>query len=61
MRGKFEAPRQRRRPGEPEQQPRNSAQSAARPSRRTKYRKPTFGEHLLRFLAVVLTVASQPK
>ena len=56
MRGKFEAPRQRRRPGEPEQQPRNSAQPAARPSRRTKYRKPTFGEHLLRFLAVVLTV-----
>ena len=56
MRGKFEAPRQRRRPGEPEQQPRNSAQPAAGPSRRTKYRKPTFGEHLLRFLAVVLTV-----
>ena len=56
MRGKFEAPRQRRRPEEPEQQPRNSAQPAARPSRRTKYRKPTFGEHLLRFLAVVLTV-----
>ena len=56
MRGKFEAPRQRRRPGEPTQQPRNSAQPAAKPSRRTKYRKPTFGEHLLRFLAVVLTV-----
>ena len=56
MRGKFEAPRQRRRPGEPAQQPRNSAQPAVKPSRQAKYRKPTFGEHLLRFLAVVLTV-----
>ena len=56
MRGKYEAPPQKRRRREPAQQPRNFEQSAPNQPRRAKYRKPTLGEHLLRFLAVVLTV-----
>ena len=60
MRGKYEAPPQKRRPRSQTQQPRGSEQTAPmggtyQPSR-GKYRKPTLGEHLLRFLAVVLTV-----
>ena len=55
MRGKYEAPPQKRRRREPAQQPRNFEQSAPNQPRRAKYRKPTLGEHLLRFLAVVLT------
>lgn len=86
MKGKFEAPRNQRRP-EPERQapraeksaapqsrqPRRPEQGPARqaprtaqpsdprqapsePTRRAKYRKPTFGECLARFLAVILTV-----
>lgn len=57
MRGKFEAPRGRR-PGEPVRSARPEEQSASRQPRRVIYRKPTFGEHLLRFLAVVLTVVA---
>lgn len=69
-RGKFEAPRQRDRqsparqaptaqPNPPRrtggQQPRQAMpQSPSRP----RYRKPTLGEYLLRFLAVVLTVVA---
>ena len=56
MRGKYEAPPQKRRRKEPAQQPRDFAQSAPNQPRQAKYRKPTVGEHLLRFLAVVLTV-----
>lgn len=55
MRGKFEAPRGRR-PAEIARSARPEEKSASRQPRRVKYRKPTFGEHLLRFLAVVLTV-----
>lgn len=56
MRGKYEAPPQKRRRKEPAQQPRDFAQSVPNQPRQSKYRKPTLGEHLLRFLAVVLTV-----
>lgn len=56
MRGKYEAPPQKRRRKEPAQQPRDFAQSVPNQPRKSKYRKPTLGEHLLRFLAVVLTV-----
>ena len=56
MRGKYEAPPQKRRRKEPVQQPRDFAQSVPNQPRQSKYRKPTLGEHLLRFLAVVLTV-----
>lgn len=63
-RGKFEAPRQRLRSPEPvgrtpvaqPNPPRR--RTAAQPSSRPRYRKPTLGECLLRFLAVVLTVAA---
>ena len=56
MRGKYEAPPQKRCRKEPAQQPRDFAQSVPNQPRQSKYRKPTLGEHLLRFLAVVLTV-----
>lgn len=56
MRGIYEAPPQKRRRKEPAQQPRDFAQSVPNQPRQSKYRKPTLGEHLLRFLAVVLTV-----
>ena len=56
MRGKYEAPPQKRRRKEPAQQPRDFAQSVPNQPRQSKYRKPTLVEHLLRFLAVVLTV-----
>lgn len=56
MRGKYEAPPQKRRRKEPAQQPRDFAQSVPNQPRQSKYRKPTLGEHLLRFLAMVLTV-----
>ena len=56
MRGKYEAPPQKRRRKEPAQQPRDFAQSVPNQPRQSKYRKPTLSEHLLRFLAVVLTV-----
>ena len=60
MRGKYEAPPQKRRRGSPARQTRNYEQSAPMPQsnqpRSAKYRKPTVGEHLLRLLAVVLTV-----
>lgn len=60
MRGKFEAQPQKGRRREPVRQPRGSEPAAPRTeprqSRRTKYRKPTLGEHLARFFAVVLTV-----
>ena len=56
MRGKYEAPPQKRRRKEPAQQPRDFAQSVPNQPRQSKYRKPTLGEHLLRFLAVVLTM-----
>ena len=56
MRGKYEAPPQKRHRKEPAQQPRDFAQSVPNQPRQSKYRKPTLGEHLLRFLAVVLTV-----
>lgn len=60
MRGKYEAPPQNRRRGSPARQTRNYEQSAPMPQSNqphsAKYRKPTVGEHLLRLLAVVLTV-----
>lgn len=67
MRGYFEAPRQKHRepvqrppapqpnpPRRPGSQPPAVAQAPSRP----RYRKPTLGEHLLRFLAVLLTVVA---
>jgi len=66
MKGKFEAPRNQRRQ-EPVRQTRKAAQPApnaqprrapSEPPRRSKYRKATFGQHLARFLAVVLTVVA---
>lgn len=67
MKGYFEAPRQRHR--EPVQRspaPKSGPSRPAQPSRqpapqplsRPKYRKPTMGEHLLRALAVLLTVVA---
>ena len=52
MRGKYEAPPQKHR--RRSEQPAPTAKP--HPPRPVKYRKPTLGEHLLRFLAVVLTV-----
>ncbi len=67
MKGYFETPRQRHR--EPVQRspaPKSGPSRPAQPSRqpapqplsRPKYRKPTMGEHLLRALAVLLTVVA---
>ncbi|MGN0978419.1 MAG: phosphodiester glycosidase family protein, partial [Faecousia sp.] len=62
MRGKYEAPPQKRRRREPLQQTRRSEQPTPRAGsyqpHPAKYRKPTPGEYLLRFLAVVLTVVA---
>ena len=57
MRGKYEAPPQRRRSAQPVRQTSRSRQPAEQP-RRTKYRKPTFATYLGRFFAVVLTVVA---
>ncbi len=69
MRGKYEARPQRRRRAEPVRQApmaqpgqsrRAGVQQSAMPQShsRPRYRKPTLGEHLLRFFAVVLTVVA---
>lgn len=69
MRGKYEARPQKRRCPEPTRQTRSTVRPAPtvqpnhprrtvpQQSSRPKYRKPTLGEYLARFLAVVLTVA----
>ncbi len=69
MKGKFEAPRNQRRSEPVRQSPRATQSTAApqprrpqrpapapEPARRIKYRKATFGQHLARFFAVLLTV-----
>lgn len=65
MKGYFEQPRQRHRepvPSTPGARPKPSRptvpQQPAPVQGRPKYRKPTVGEHLLRFLSVLLTVVA---
>lgn len=51
-------PDRRSGPQRPRQVPPGPRQAAAQPDSRPRYRKPTLGEHLLRFLAVVLTAVA---